>query len=224
MEKIPVSVVVITHGRCDEVVGTVERLRSLPGSPGIIVVDNASPDGTAATLRERFADVTVISLPRNIGAAARNEGVARVTTPYVAFCDDDVWWEPGALEKACAILDAFPRIGVLTGRLLVGEDDREDPNCALMHASPLQSEGLPGPAILGYFAGACVMRVAAFREVGGYERRLFLGCEEALVAVDMAAAGWDMVYVPEVVCHHYPSTRRDPLVRRRLLARNHRLI
>lgn len=224
MEETPVSIVLITHGRCSEALTTVERLRALPAKPKVIVVDNASADGTAQALRQRFPDVLVVGLPRNIGAAARNEGVARVTTRYVAFCDDDTWWQPGALPMACALLDAFPRVGVITGRLLVGAQQREDPTCALMHASPLRSEGVPGRAILGFFAGACVMRVTAFRAVGGYERRLFLGCEEALMALDLAALGWHMAYVPELVCHHYPSTSRDPVARRRLLARNHLLI
>ena len=214
-----VSIVVITHDRCSEVTGTVARLCALPERLRVIVVDNASPDDTVRSLRGRFPGVDVVALPRNIGAAARNEGVARVTTPYVAFCDDDTWWAGDSLARACALLDAHPRIGVLSARLLVGEGEREDPACALMRATPLPSHG-QRHRILGFFAGACVMRVAAFRDVGGYEPRLFIGGEEGLMALDLATRGWHMVFAPEVVCHHHPSNRRDPIARRRLVARN----
>jgi hypothetical protein len=54
--------------------------------------------------------------------------------------------------------------------------------CLRMSASPLPREGLPGPALVGYMAGACVFRASVFREVGGYEPRLFIGGEEELVA------------------------------------------
>ncbi|MEV4708894.1 glycosyltransferase [Actinoplanes sp. NPDC049316] len=43
---------------------------------------------------------------------ARTIGVRRLDTPYVAFCDDDTWWEPGSLRVAAELLDAYPRIGV----------------------------------------------------------------------------------------------------------------
>ena len=65
-----------------------------------------------------------------------------------------------------------------------------------------------------------MIRRLAFLNVGGFEPRFFLGGEEALVAVDLASAGWHMVYVPEVLIHHYPSRIRDAPARRRLLLRN----
>jgi len=90
-----------------------------------------------------------------------------------------------------------------------------------MAESPLPAEpGMPGTPVLGFLAGAAVARRAAFLQVGGYEPRFFLGGEEALVAVDMAAAGWSIAYVPEVVAHHHPSAARDRARRRRLLERN----
>jgi GT2 family glycosyltransferase len=218
-----VTAVVLTHNRAQEVLRTVEHLLGLPEQPGVIVVDNGSSDETAEALAHRFPGVEVIKLPCNIGAAGRNAGVARAKSPYVALCDDDTWWAPGALPRAAEALDAYPRLAIVTGRVLIGPEGREDPACRRMAQSPLSvlgRGGLPGPPILGFLAGASVIRRAAFLQVGGFEPRLFLGGEEALVAVDLAAAGWEMCYLEDAVVHHYPSAVRDSRLRRQLLLRN----
>jgi GT2 family glycosyltransferase len=75
-----------------------------------------------------------------------------------------------------------------------------------MAASPLALEdGLPGVPILGFMAGAVVVRTEAFRDVGGYDVRFFMGGEEETLALPLARSGWHLRYVPEVVAHHYPS-------------------
>jgi len=214
------TIVVLTHDRRDEVLRTLAHLASLPGRWPVVVVDNGSTDGTGPTVRERFPQMTLIRVARNRGAAARNLGVQAARTPYVAFCDDDTQWEPGALERAVAILDVAPKVGVLSARVMVGADRRPDPACQAMADTPLDSTGLPGRRILGFMAGACVMRRQAFLDAKGYWRPFFIGAEEALLALDLAQLGWSMVYAPEVVTRHFPSTRRDAPRRRYLLARN----
>ncbi len=215
-----VSVVVLTHNRAAELEQCLERLRQLPEQPHIIVVDNASTDGGAARLAPRFIGVDWVICPCNLGAAGRNHGVARVRSPFVAFCDDDTWWTPGALRRAADLLDHHPQLGAINARVLVGHDQHLDPTCERMAHSPLDGRGLPGPALLGFMAGAVVMRSSAYREVGGYEPRLFLGAEEALMALDLAVLGWRLVYAADVVCHHRPSAQRDVQGRQVLLARN----
>jgi GT2 family glycosyltransferase len=84
----------------------------------------------------------------------------------------------------------------------------------------LPSVGLPGRSILGFLAGASVMRKIAFLSMGGYEPRLFLGGEESLLALDLATHGWALVYVDTLTVHHQPSPYRDAAGRRQLLARN----
>ncbi len=215
-----VTVVVLTHDRADELMRTLWHLARLPERPPLVVVDNASRDGTSERVRRSFPQATLVRCERNLGAAGRNAGVDAVRTPYVAFCDDDTWWAPGSLRRAADLLDQHPRLGAVAARVLVGPEQREDPTCALMARSPLHVPGLPGPALIGFMAGAVVMRAQAFREVGGYDRRLFIGAEERLMGLDLAAAGWQMAYVAEVVTHHHPSPQRDAPGRRWLLARN----
>lgn len=214
-----ISVVVLTHDRTHELARTLAHLVRLPERPSIIVVDNASRRGSVASAVQGLA-VQYVRCEHNCGAAGRNAGVALVRTPYVGFCDDDTWWTPGALSHAADLLDTYPEIGALSARVLVGDEQRLDPTCEVMARSPLDSTGLPGPALISFMAGAAVMRTQAFREVGGYEPRLFLGSEELLLGLDLASRGWHMVYANDVVTHHYPSPARDPTARRIVQARN----
>ncbi len=211
---------IATFNRKDEVLRTVGRVIALPEHPAIVVVDNGSMDGTAAALA-RYGRVEVVALNANVGAVARNIGVRTARTPYVAFCDDDTWWAPGALAQAADLLDAHPKLAVVNARVLVGPEEREDPTCVEMADSPLPADPtLPGAPVLGFLAGASMVRRAAFLEAGGFEPRFFLGGEEMLLAVDLAARGWSLCYVPALVVHHHPSPRRDARARRRLLLRN----
>jgi len=112
-------VVVITATRRDEVLRAPDRLSALPERPHVVVVDNGSTDGTAEAVRTAFPLVQLVASPENLGAVGRNVGVARLDTPYVAFCDDDTWWDSGSLRAAADVLDAHPRLAVVTARILV---------------------------------------------------------------------------------------------------------
>ncbi|HEY3978701.1 MAG TPA: glycosyltransferase [Streptosporangiaceae bacterium] len=214
------TVVIITRDRRRELERTLDRMTALPGAPPVIVVDNASADGSAAAA-ERYTGVQVIRAPGNLGAVGRNLAVGRVGTPYVAFCDDDTWWEPEAPGRAAALLDAHPGLASVTGRILVEPGGQEDPITPELRHSPVPAPAwLPGPALLSILAGASMLRVSAFGAAGGFSPRLWLGGEEELLALDLAAAGWWMCWHPDVVVHHAASAARDSRERRMLGIRN----
>lgn len=216
-----IGVVTITHNRRDEVLRTVGHMESVPEQPAMVVVDNASADGTADALARRFPDVRVIRAARNLGAAARNVGVAETERPYVAFCDDDTWWESGSLRRAADVLEEHPDIAVVTASIVVEPDGREDPICEELRDSPIpRPAGSPGPCLLSFLAGASMVRRKSFMDAGGFDHRFFIGGEEQLLACDLAAEGWRMVYLPGAVVHHFPSRARDPHLRRRQGIRN----
>ncbi len=216
-----VAVVIVTRNRSRELMTTLDHLRALPERPKIVVVDNASSDGTADAVRRRYPEVEVIPLTENLGGAGRNLGVRAVDTPYVAFADDDSWWAPGALSRAADAFDAHPRLGLLAARILVGPEEKEDPVCAEMEEGPLPPEpDLPGPPVLGFLACGTIVRRSAYLEAGGFDSRFMIGGEEELLAADLASAGWGLAYVGSVVAHHHPSTVRDIRARRRGEVRN----
>ncbi len=90
-----------------------------------------------------------------------------------------------------------------------------------MAHSPLRARtGMPGRPVLGFLAGMSVVRRDAYLSVGGFHRAVGVGGEEAWLAADLAAAGWDLAYLPHVVAHHRPSASRDHRGRRRRDLRN----
>ena len=215
------AVVIATRNRRDALLRTLARLAALPERPPVVVVDNASSDGTPRAVRARFPAVHVIEAEQNLGAGARTLGAWAAGTPYVAFSDDDSWWAPGALAAASELLARHPRLAVIAARILVEPGGRLDPACALMSRSPLPSAGeIPGPRVLGFVACGAVVRSSAFLACGGFDSRLGVGGEEALLALDLEAAGFDLAYVDEIVAHHEPSGRRNRRSRARVELRN----
>ena len=222
------GVVVITWNRREEAVQAVGRLLALPERPRVVVVDNGSIDGTAGALRRAFpaacaegGQVDLVALPVNAGALGRNVGVARLSTPYVAFCDDDTWWDAGSLARAADVLDAHPDVAVLTARIVVEPAGTDDPIVPELRDSPVRGRpGLPGPALGSFLAGASVVRREAFTAVGGFSARLWLGGEEELLAADLATAGWELCYLPDLTVHHQASPLRERVLRRRHGVRN----
>jgi GT2 family glycosyltransferase len=199
-----VGVVVATRDRRDVLLRTLPRLLAAPERPPVVVVDNGSADRTAEAVRAAHPEVEVVALAANLGAGARTAGVRALGTEYVAFADDDSWWAPGALARAVAVLDRHPRLGLLAARVLVGPDGRLDPVCAAMADSPLTPVAA-GPAVLGFVACGAVVRRSAYLAAGGFDARYGVGGEERRLAYDLAALGWELAYVPEVVAHHHPD-------------------
>jgi len=221
----PVTVVIASQNRRASLFETLGHLVALPERPRVILVDNGSTDGTPGAVRVGFPQVEVVELGRNLGAVARNVGVEMSRSAVVAFSDDDSWWEPGSLPHAVELFEAYPRLGLLAARILVGPQGTLDPVCTAMAASPLTaSVPVPGPSVLGFVSCGTVVRREAFLEVGGFDEVVFFLGEEERVAVDLASAGWGLAYVEEVVARHHPSPARStPDERRRLQTRNHLL-
>ncbi|MDK3258795.1 glycosyltransferase family 2 protein [Blastococcus capsensis] len=205
MPALRTSIVLATRNRRASLLRSLDRLVHADGPP-VVVVDNGSTDGTAAAVRDRHPAVVVVELPTNTGAAARTVGVRRAGTPYVAFADDDSWWEPGALERAADVFDTHPGIALVTGRVQLAADGSLDAVSRKHRAAVLGSTpGNPGPDVLSYPAFATVVRRDAYLSVGGFSTLLFFGGEEHLLALDLAVAGWQQVYADDVVAWHDPA-------------------
>ncbi len=205
--------VIATRDRGDELAAVVQRLLDTTGCP-IVVVDNHSHDDSVARIRRVATGeprVQVLALGDNLGAVARNIGVANSRTPYIAFCDDDSWWAPDSPGRGVELFDSHADLALLAARTVVWPGGGEDPMVAHLACSPLPSRAdLPGPAVLGFMACAAMVRKSAFEAVGGFSPILHFRGEEQLLAMDLAAAGWQLCYCPELTAFHQPSPLREP--------------
>lgn len=204
--------VIASRDRAGELTAVVERLLDTTPCP-IVVVDNDSRDDSVAVVSKIAARaggrLTVVELGTNEGAVGRNAGVAVSRTPYVAFCDDDSWWQPDAPQLAEEAFDAYPTVGLLAARTIVLPRNQEDAFSTMLADSPLGHRShLPGPSIMGFMSCAAIVRKVAFEAAGGFSPILHFRGEEMLLSVDMATLGWELCYYPALVAMHQPSQVR----------------
>lgn len=87
----------------------------------IVLVDNASTDGTAAEARQLWTalhapfEMRIVAEPRQGLNYARETGIALARYEYVTLCDDDNWLNPGYVQRAFTLMEAQPKIGILGG-------------------------------------------------------------------------------------------------------------
>src|SRR5690606_30095528 len=95
----------------------------------VLVVDNASPDGSAAAIEAEFPQACLIAEPQNHGfARANNLAAARATGRYLLLLNPDTVVLDGAIQKLVVFADAHPDAGIWGGRT-VFEDGRVNPTC-----------------------------------------------------------------------------------------------
>jgi glycosyltransferase involved in cell wall biosynthesis len=209
------GIVIVTRNRITALLTTLGHLSRLEAPYPIVIVDNASTDGTSDVVRIEYPDIEVITLAENMGATARNHGVKRLERQFIAFADDDSWWAHGSLRRAVEIFDRHPDLGLIMSRVLVREEESLDPCCELMSRSPLpRSADLPGVPIIGFMGCGVVFRRQPFLDVGGFNESFRSGGEESIVAMDFAARGWQCTYIDSITSHHYPAERDNMHERR----------
>ena len=189
-----------------------DRVASLPVALGglgpvgrVVVVDDASADGSGAAAREAGAAV-VRRVVRGGPAAARNTGLESVDTPLVAFVDSDCRLPAGWLE---GLLGHFndPTVAVVAPRVVGDVAERRDPLAAYeAERSPQDLGRLPGyvrPGARVSFLPAAVMvaRTEVVRGFGGFDEDLEVG-EDVDLVWRLAREGWRVRYEPAVVAFH----------------------
>jgi len=169
----------------------------------LLVVDDGSTDGSATVARS--FPVRVLTHRRNRGiAAARNTALAAIRTPLVAFVDADAVPDPALIE---GFLRAFADDGVVG----VGGRGREDQRSTLADRWRCtfwqQNHGDEPLADAWMVMGlCCAFRVAAVRDIGGFDPRYTRAGEDVDVSLRLRATGGRLVYRPELVVRH---VRRD---------------
>jgi len=222
------SVIIVAYHCRDDLARCLESVRAQAAPPRaeVIVVENASADGTAEMVRERFPDVHLIENRENRGfAAACNQGLAVASGRHVLYLNPDTRPTEGAFRTLVDTLDQDPDVGACGPQLLnpdgsIQPSVRTDPTfAALLHQlTPLRLLRLLAPAYRRYkrremdFATAddvdtlmgaaiCVPR-RVLDEVGPMDERFFVYHEEADLCLRIRQAGYRVRFEPAAKVIH----------------------
>lgn len=226
-----VSIGIVTWNSAADLEACLEAVRALTYAPiELLVIDNASTDGTRDLLASTTRDDERCLLDRNAGfAAAHNLAIARTSGEYYLTLNPDVRPEPDFVSKLVDAIDSVPRCGSASGKLLRA-DESECIDSAGIVMRPTQRHldrgagepddgrydrrelvfGVSGAA--GFYRRAMLEDVAVDGEV--FDEDFFAYREDADLAWRAQLLGWHCVYEPTAVASH---VRRVTPERRRAL-------
>lgn len=223
-----VDVVIVSWNTRDELLECVESVLASSGvTSDVVVVDNASSDGSAEAVSSRFGRVSVVRNRANLGfARASNQGIVMGTAPWVLLLNPDARVEPDGIARLVARMERLPRHGILVPRLIgtdggVSQSAFPLPSLLIpaLYATGVhrmlprrwrQRLLLPGswgsdverdvPWALG---AAMLARRAAVDEVGLLDESFFVYAEDLEWCDRMWSHGWRVRFTPDVaVVHH----------------------
>jgi len=189
----------------------------------VFVVDNASTDGSAMMIRERYPWANLIENTENVGfASANNQALRQAKGRYVVLLNSDTEVFPGAFETLKAFMDSSPKAGACGPRLL-NEDGSLQSSCHPMQTPerefwrlmflehlwrratyPQDRWGNQEPRRVEVIKGACLfLRREALGDVGPLDELYFMYTEEMDLCYRLLQAGWELWWVPQAVVKHY---------------------
>ncbi len=229
------GIVIVTYnsradiGRCLASLAAAEDL-----AQAIVVVDNASTDGTAAYVRSAFPSVTVIDAGENRGfAQANNLGAATIRTDLILFLNPDTLVQPGAVSRLVAAMTDHPDAAIVGPRLIDGHGRPE-----LSFGPPISPVGelrqkvllwmynrrvpmavrhvervtnVPGSR--AWVSGACLLiRRPDWDAVGGFDPRFFIYTEDVDLCTRVRRRGRTVWFSPAASVTHLrgQSAARNP--------------
>jgi GT2 family glycosyltransferase len=205
----PISVIVPTHNERAELRATIHRLlATLPPGSEVVVVDDASTDGSTEFLDGSYGSVTLVRPPGRLGAAgARNAGATVARGDLLVFADAHVepnlgWVQPFAAALADSKVGAVGAVVTAMGR----PDSRgygftwRGADLSMAWLSPQGDAPYPVPLLSGCFIG---LRREVFERIGGFDDGLVIwGIEDAEISLRLWLLGYDCLLVPGVEVAH----------------------
>ena len=218
-----ISFIIVNWNTKDLLRGCLDSIAKTAGSllHEIIVVDNASSDGSADMLTREYPSVRLIANSENRGfGAANNQGFAVMKGKYALLINTDAVLTEGAAGKLWSFAEANPRAAIVCGQLLNADGSKQNSVAAfptlLTLASntslleyffpgkyPSKRYDHQGPLEVDSAIGACMMiRKKALDEVSFFDERYFFFFEETDLAFAMKRAGWKVYQVPDALIYH----------------------
>lgn len=219
-----VSVVIVSFNTREMLRRCLQDLFAQAVAVQVLVVDNASTDGSVAMVRNEFPDVELIALDDNAGfARANNIAFERCRGRYALLLNSDAFLKEGALRELLATAERHPNAGAIGARLLNPDGTLQRSAWPFPRTSRLLLEAFGIHRILrrtplfedlgtwlhdkerevDFLIGACLLlRTEALNEVGGFDEKFWLYGEEADMQRRMANRGWRVVLAPGALATH----------------------
>ena len=210
-----ISVIVITRNGEDHIRGCLESLAAQTAAPlEVLVVDNASTDGTAGIVRRDFPRTRLLSLKKNIYfPGAVNLGLAEARGRFLMVLNDDTELDPDCLLRLSLKMAAEPRAGAVAPMMkFFGLRGFINGLGNHVRAAGWGSDNFIGCVDAGQFAGlaevpsacfgAVLLRREAVREAGGLDTGYVAYYEDVDWSFRARLLGWTVVPEPEAVVYH----------------------
>ncbi len=225
------SIIVVSYNTrqlLDDCLASLYAADAPAGGMEIIVVDNASSDGSVDMVAGKYPGVTLLACEDNLGfSAANNRGTAVARGDYLLFLNSDTVVFADSLVEPLSYMRANPQVGALTVRLVYPNGERDPDNHrgfptpwnSLCHFSGLSRVFPNSPRLNGYFrgyeefeavhavpviAGSYMMMPRALdRQLGGWDETYFFYGEDIDYCYRIHQAGYEIVYYPLVKVLHY---------------------
>ena len=238
-QQIYLSIVIVNWNTKDLLMACLDSLskQQITYKTEIIVVDNASSDGSAEIVNKNYQHVKLIRNDMNLGfGKANNIGMKQSHGRYICLLNSDVVVLPGCIESLIKFMDQNKSIGISSPKILspdmiMQSTCRKLPSlwnniCETLYLNRLfpKSNLLSGEHMTFFdhatiskvegLAGCCLMiRKAALDQAGLFDERFFIYFEETDLCKRFRLAGWDIVYFPDaaIIHHHAGSSSKDPV-------------
>lgn len=216
-------------------------LASLPRGPQVIVVDNASSDGSAAVAREQHPHACLVANTENRGfTGGNNDGLKHAVGDFVLFLNPDTVVDEDALPLMVAYMESHPTVGVVGPQLRYGNGSLQSSRrrfptltTALFESTPLdwhwpaalnpwarryrmEDESADRIQEVDWLVGAALLtRREVLEQVGLFDEGYFMYSEELDWQRRVRQAGWKVVYLPDAIITHFEgkSSEQAPAAR-----------
>lgn len=195
MDRPLVTINILTFNRKKELAQTLQKIEEQDyKNVEIIIVDNASSDGTDKMIKENYPDVKYFKTEKNIGVSAWNKGFQEAKGDFVFVLDDDSYPLKTSIEDGLEYMDANPKCGVLGYNIFNTLKQKS------------QTEGFPEKSWLFVGCGALI-RKEVIDKVGYFDKNYFIYLHEMDYAIRVYDAGYTVDYAKNLTVIHDQSLR-----------------
>lgn len=230
-EKVNLSIIILNYNTKDllrDCLESIKKSQKNAFSFEVIVVDNASTDGSSQMIKKEFSRVKLIQSKRNLGfSGGNNLGLRKASGRYILFLNSDTVIKPESFKKMINFMDKNPQVGVSTPKTMLFSGGM-DPDCHRGFPTPWASiyyflgleKLFPKSKIFGQyhkfylnlneaheidagFGTFMFVRREALEQVGYWDENYFFYGEDLDLFYRIKKAGWKVMFYPEVLVIHH---------------------